>query len=56
MEIRFPERPAFSLKIVYLRYLLMPNIVKSDFNRKMDKVEAWNKQAGNADVVYCPQL
>jgi hypothetical protein len=56
MEIRFPERPAFSLRIVYLRYLLMPNIIKSDFNKNLEKVEAWNKQAGNVDVVYCPEL
>jgi hypothetical protein len=56
MEIRFPERPDFSLKIAYLRYLLTPNIIKSDFNKNLEKVEAWNKLAGNADVVYCPQL
>jgi len=54
MEIRFPERPSFSLKIVYLRYLLVPNILKSDFTKNLEKVEAWNKQPGNVDVVYCP--
>ena len=54
MEIRFPDRPTFSLRIAYLRYLLMPNIIKSDFTRNLEKVEAWNKQSGNVDVVYCP--
>src|SRR6185295_11497442 len=56
MEIRFPDRPSFSLKVAYLRYLLMPDILKSDFNKSVEKVETWNKKSGNEDVVYCPQL